>query len=221
MRKLLYALAAIATLSAPAQAVEMDIGLSSDGGATISTIGTDATGFFFGGAAFGGFTNGFVVGFPPTLPSTHYLNGNSVNIATGVAPFATVLDVYITIRDLPSSSSLGGFASQFDVVGLTAGWDVTAETLFSSANALYAGTQLSTAFFNTPASGVGPLLALGNAAGDFSVTGHFTINTHDIVGGFNGGVDIAAVPGPLVGAGIPGLLALLGGMYAFYRRRRA
>ena len=64
-------------------------------------------------------------------------------------------------------------------------------------------------------------MALGSAAGDFSVTGHFTINTHDITGGFNGGVDIAAVPGPLVGAGIPGLLALLGGMYAFYRRRRA
>ena len=223
MKKLLLALATLAVLSVPmkpAQAVEIDIGLSLDGGATIVNSGNTSTGFFIGGANLGPFQSGFVVAAPPTLPLSHLLNGNTVNLAAAAG--AGNLDVYITVSDIPSLAALAGiFTSQFDVVGLTEGWTVEFETLISLTNQLYLGTQLSSALFNQPADAAGPFpVAFAVGAGDFSVTGHFTIFTNNLAGGFNGGVDIAAVPGPVVGAGIPGLVMAFGGLYAFYRRRR-
>ena len=220
MKRLLLAFTTLAVLCMPAQAVEIDIGLSLDGGATIVNSGNTSTGFFIGGATLGPFQSGFVVASPPTLPLSHMLNGNTVNLAAAAG--AGTLDVYITVSDIPSLAALAGiFTSQFDVVGLTEGWEVESETLISLTNQLYLGAQLSSAFFNSPADAAGPFpVAFAVGATDFSVTGHFTIMTNGLAGGFNGGVDIAAVPGPVVGAGIPGIIAAFGGLYAFYRRRR-
>ncbi len=65
------------------------------------------------------------------------------------------------------------------------------------------------------------------AGSPFSITEVFTI-TADGGGQTNDGMDllsptsntITGVPGPLAGAGIPGLVFAFGGMMAWWRRRR-
>ena len=60
---------------------------------------------------------------------------------------------------------------------------------------------------------------INTGAGPYSVTGQFHIVSDGEAGGSN--ATIVMVPGPIVGAGLPGLIAACMGLIGLQRRRRS
>ena len=100
---------------------------------------------------------------------------------------------------------------------ITPGWNSTLSTFLSPTNAIFTGTPLDSAMF--AAIGVQSQTDLINTgAGPYSVTGRFIITTDGTQGQSN--ATIVMVPGPIVGAGLPGLIAACLGLFGLQRRRR-
>jgi hypothetical protein len=63
-------------------------------------------------------------------------------------------------------------------------------------------------------------LETANANGNLFVADILCGPTQTQCGGLTGPVDVSVVPGPVVGAGLPGLVMACGGLLALARRRR-
>ena len=216
MRQLLYALTAVAALAvSPALADTITATATVDGGLTQTSTSSTGTLNIVGGSI-GPFSfNTVSANSQITLPAPGILTTNSLNLQQ-TAPGSHQLVLDITASQLTGTNALANFLSTFSVSGLTAGWTAREQTFIN-------GVQLAdTGNFTTPsASASNNTIRL--ETNPFSAEVRYTITSNG-PGGFNGGIDIsgtAAVPGPVVGAGFPGLVAVFGAGLAYWKRRRS
>jgi hypothetical protein len=186
------------------------IGVSTNGGATITTIATSASNTTAAATnvSFGNFTiNNISAIGDVALPDL--LSSNSLNTSTSGAG---TLDVYVLETDLAASTDTGGFVSSLTSNTLPAGWSVTESTFFDAANtgAFGAGALLASHLFN--AIGTSVIGSAANPASPYALTEQYHIVASGN-GTANSTIDIASVPEPatwgLMLVGFGGLGAML------------
>ena len=210
MRKLLLATAVTLVLSTPAWADNIVLTATVDG-IVVDTFTSINGNLNVTNASFGPFfnLNTLTINSATFLAPPGFLSTNTLDVnQSGTGDHTLVLD--IQAQGLTGPSALTDLLSEFSVTGLTSGWTGREQTFIN-------GTALSdTGIFTANSSADDTaVMFLGNP---FTAEAVYTI-TSDGVGRFNGGIDISAVPGPVVGAGLPGLLVGCVG-FAFLARRR-
>jgi len=220
MKRLLLAAAAVLAMSASAMAGTMNLMLDQDSGAFTQTFfgAPNQSTFNATNASFGNFNIVNITGSTtPTTSAPILLTSNTLDVQTTTTT-SHVLQVWISANDLTSPIGLIDFFSGLTNVALSDGWAVTLETLVSTTNQMFAGTQLATDTFiggtlpTVFASNFSDLFDVG--AGPYSLTAHYTILT-DGLGQANSGITIAGTETPLpaavwmFGSGLAGLGALL------------
>jgi hypothetical protein len=217
MRKLVLATASLLAMTVASTAATITFTAQEDGGATTTVPFPTATAAI-GPVSFGDFTilatgstNGPGGVLPPFL-----LQGNTISVQQTVVGSHT-LDLDVLGVGLTSPTGLTALLSGFDATGLSAGWTATVSTDIN-------GTIIDSSTFTGPISGghdaafgAFNLPAMFNASVDFHI-----VTNGEGAANLGGALSAAAVPGPIVGAGLPGLLAAFGfGGWQWKRRRKA
>jgi hypothetical protein len=217
MRKILLATAAALALSGAAKADSIVINVSVDG-VLINSVTSPGGTFSFVNQAFGVFNlNTVTITTQSALAQPGVLSTNSLDVAqTATGNHTLKLDIMAT--GVTGPGALEPVDSSFSTTGLSNGWTATEQTHLD-------GLLLANVTFS--ATGGFSATALQNVPTSYTAEAVYIINSSGS-GQFNGGINMAAaspspVPGPIVGAGLPGLISACFGMVglARFRRRRA
>ena len=219
MKKLLMAAAGAAALTfaaAPAGAV-VYIGLSTNGGTTITQVATDPVSAAVTNFTFNGWkvtANGDAFVFYPELLSSGTLDVRNVT-GTGT------LDVFVTRDNLNTNYSPATFLSSFTINSLTAGTTVLQRTYVDDNNGKFAKapgggiTLVGSQSFTSVVAGT-TKIGYAPVTGAYSVTERYTV-TAGTGGSARSTIDMTAVPEP---ASWAMMITGFGFMGALMRRRR-
>lgn len=205
-----------------ANAATVTLGVSEDGGA-ITTVGVPGAGFSsFSGA--GPLTN-YLVSISgdaqPVEPAPGVLGSNNLSVSS-VGSGSHFLDVFVTAQG-NTIAALINFISSFTLNSTVGTVATTMSSFLDTANGLFTTsggtvTQLGTAgpFSSGPTTGVSQTSLICGAS--CSVTALYHVATTGAA--LSNATINVAVPGPIVGAGLPGLAAACFALFALARRRR-
>jgi hypothetical protein len=157
---------------------------------------------------------------PPSTLAPFLLQGQSIVVGGGGSPACcnTVLHLTVSVDGLTSPTGLQTLISGFDITGVSAGWTVDESTDIN-------GTTVGSAHFVGPlSSGQDTEFLNFNLTSPFTASIHFDISSNSIAGSANVGAALSAVPapvpGPIAGAGLPGLILACGSLLGWWRRRQ-
>jgi len=205
---------AAAFMPAVAGAAVIAVSVSEDGGVA-QNFNSGVLSIIGGATTTANFGVQFTAATQNALPSPGLLFSNTLTVNSDTASGAHFLDVIITASGLtgPLGSPLGvnsGFTQNF-----LSGFTTTLTTFVN-------GTQVGTATFNPSAvtQGTDTFGVANTGAGPYSVTEMYHIVNNSSAGTSNATIAMIGVPGPIVGAGLPGLIAACLGLFGLNRRRK-
>jgi hypothetical protein len=201
-----------------AKAAFVDAFYSTDGGVTLTALnpGAPSPTFSFNGSIGTAWDFNLITALVQPADGAGLMNANASDTHTGTGTDNII--IYLVATGF-TPGGMQTFTSQFTNNALAgSGLLVTESTFLGTPIAL--GTQLGTASFPPqPLLGVATSVTNQSVSDPYSITAEFNITATGDVNSA-GTIQVSAVPGPMVGAGLPGLMAACAGLLALARRRR-